>query len=421
MQKKLIFQIARFGDIAQTRRLIKSLMFDIDGSKNEICLCVDKIYEKTAAFFYPDIEIIGLHAYNAQLSDVIHENRKIFASIKAKNFDEIYTLNYAQLTYSILKLFDEEKIRGYILSNSQESRSAWYDLSFKFMTNREQSPLHVSDHWAFLSDNPIKASEVNPSAEEKMLLWQEGKGEFEVAIILAGQDLRRSVPPKDLAMIVHILANRFDKVVFRLLGTAKEETLAREFYAHLPKNTASLVQNHVGKTSFIELLEIIKHCDLALSPDTGSLHAAAFFGVPTLSFFCSSAYCYETGAYGLGHLCIQASFPCVPCTEKKKCHYDIPMCHNQFSSPALYAWLAKQKTQKKMEYFGLLQSSFDEIGLTYTLLEGAEKQREYAYNLRKLLQEYRYGQAYLSHTNQTIDIATMLYEGIFTFLAKNKV
>ncbi len=425
MKKKLIIQLARFGDVMQTRRLIESLIYeDIASSnqKNEIVLCVDKLQENIAKILYPHIEIIGFHAYNADARDVLLKNRKILDYIKSSNFDEVYTLNFTAMTYALIKIFDEEKVRGYKFSHGQETKSAWHDLTYKYMYDRLQSPLHITDFWAFLADKAIEPEKVNPSAYEKMQTWLEGKGTFEVGIILSGQHRRRSVPPKDLALIVHVLASRFDKVRFNLLGTAGEADLAREFFTHLPKNTTSLVNNRIGKTKITELLDIIKESDLVLSPDTGSLHAAAFFGVPTLSFFHSSALCYQTGAYGLGHLCLQSTFPCAPCLEVKPCPYgDDIYCYKQLSSPALLAFLAKQKTQKKIEYCALLETEFDNIGHKYKLLAGDEVDRRKAHELREVLYEYRYAKTYQSHNALTETVALELFEGPFTFFLNNKV
>ncbi len=404
MQKNLIIQLARFGDILQSRRLIKSLSQDAD-----VALCVDKTQERLARHAYPDIEIIPLSAFHAQKDTIFTETRKTFEYLQNENFDTVYTMNSTGLSYAISSLFDPSQVRGYLFKNGQELRSEWVRFAFKYMQNRFQSPLHIMDYWAFLADNPIKAEDVNPSAYDAMVKWQESKGHFKVGIVLSGQNARRSVPLASMMQIIRIFAQRFDKVDFVLLGTsAKEVALAQECITKLPANIATMIENKVGKTNIIELFDTIKECDLVLSPDTGALHCAAFLGVPTLSFFCSSAFVYETGAYGLGHTCIQTNLQCAPCTEAVPCSH--VSCVNAFSSPALLARLSGAKTQKKIEDFAMLESTFDTVGLNYKIKEGELQNRSMAKNLRALLHEYRYGNVLLPHSDEIEELASQIYD-----------
>ncbi len=404
MQKNLIIQLARFGDILQSRRLIKSVLQDGD-----VALCVDKTQERLARHAYPDIEIIPLSAFHADKDAILNDTRKSFEYLQNEKFDTIYTMNSTGLSYAIASLFDPSQVRGYVFKNGAELRSEWVRFAFKYMQNRFQSPLHIMDYWAFLADKPIKAEDVNPSAYDAMLKWQESKGQFRVGIVLSGQNARRSVPLQSMIQIIRILAQRFDKVDFVLLGTTTNEVnLAKECLAKLPANIASMIDNKVGKTNIIELFDTIKECDLVLSPDTGALHCAAFLGVPTLSFFCSSAFVFETGAYGLGHTCVQSSLQCAPCTEAVPCSH--VSCNAPFSSPSLLARLAGAKTQKQIEDFALLESSFDKVGLQYKTKEGELKDRSIAHNLRTLLHEYRYGDVKLAHSNEIEELAAQFYD-----------
>ncbi len=404
MKKNLIVQLARFGDILQSRRLIKSLQQD-----GEVALCVDKTQEKLALYAYPDIEIIPLNAFHADKNEIFKETKKSFEYMQNQHFDTVYTMNSTGLSYAISSLFDPSQVRGYIFKNGQELRSEWVRFAFKYMQNRFQSPLHIMDYWAHLADNPISPELVNPSALEGMKKWQESTGTFKVGIVLSGQNVRRSVPLDSMVQIIRILTQRFDKVDFVLLGTsAKEIALAQECMLKLPNNISAMIENKVGKTSIVELFETIKECDLVLSPDTGALHCAAFLGVPSLSFFCSSAFVFETGAYGLGHTCVQSTLQCAPCAEVVPCSH--VSCASAFSSPALLARLAGAKTQKSIESFAILESNFDNVGLDYRLKEGEIRDRTEAKNLRALLYEYRSKEVHLAHSNAIEELAAQIYD-----------
>ncbi len=418
MQKNLVVQLARFGDILQTRRLIKTLQLE-----GEVVLCVDKSQEKLACLAYPDIEIVPIHAFNASADLVFLENRKAFEYLHSQIFSSVYMLNHSSLSYALAKLFKPEQLKGYILKDGQELRSNWVRLAFKYMRNRFHSPLHIVDYWAHLADNPISPELVNPSAYDKMLNWQHallGDDEknqqgkiFQIALVLAGQNRRRSIPVEKYAQVIKVLASRFPKIEFLLLGTKNEEPLAREFLLSTKEQGNFTIKNMVAQTNMEELFALIKECDLVVSPDTGTLHCAAFLGVPTLSFFFSSAWCFETGAYGLGHTCIQIMPTCAPCAERTVCHH--LKCHEVFSSPALLARLANKKTQKEIIDFSILESSFDEVGLRYELKEGVLQERKDAEILRSLLYEYRSGKPLMIHDETVSKIANNLFESMDFF------
>ncbi len=428
MQKQLVVQLARFGDILQSRRLIKSLQL-----KGEVALCVDKSQLSIANCAYPDIEVIPLEAFNANKADVFVNTQKSFDYIQAQNFDSVYTMNATPLSYAIARLFEEEQVFGYSVKNGQELRFEWSRFAFLSAQNRFQAPLHLIDYWAYFADEVIEPNLVNPSALAGMKKWQEGRGNFRIGVVLSGQNARRAVPVLAMAQIVNVLASRFEKVEFHILGTAKEQNLAEQFLVKLPPKVQALVKNLIGKTNIQELFKEIKDCDLLLSPDTGALHCAAFQGVPTLSFFCSSAWCFETGAYGEGHVCIQAhpntsksavvtlneSMTCAPCAEAKPCNKTI--CHEVFSAPALLARLAKAKTQKVIENFSILESSFDEVGLDYSLVEGVELERTKAKMLRKLLYEYHSNKVSMPHNEAVQNLASQMFDNISMVYPKNSL
>ncbi len=413
MQKNLVVQLARFGDILQSRRLIKSLL-----SEGEVALCVDRTQEKVARLAYPDLEIIPLDAFKVEKNEILQKTKKTFDYIQAQKFNSLYTLNHTGLSYAMSLLFEPEQVRGYLMKQGQRVRSEWVRLAFKYMQQRVQSPLHLIDYWGFLADNPVKPNTVNPSAYKGMLHWQKSEGAYTVAVILSGQNVRRSVPIDSLAQIIKVFARRFEKVEFILLGTDKEQALAQKLMSQLPQSVNDLIRNKVGKTNMEDLFSIIKDSSLTLSPDTGALHCAAFFGVPTLSFFCSSAWCFETGAYGDGHTCIQTTTQCAPCVESVPCSH--VHCHDVFSAPSLLARLSLAKTKKEIENYSILESVFDEVGINYVQSEGVLPNRKVATQLRALLYEYRYNKVSALHTLEMEELAASLFDNISCFFPLNK-
>lgn len=74
-----------------------------------------------------------------------------------------------------------------------------------------------------------------------------------------------------------------------------------------------------GKTSLPSLAAVIAHCNLFLTPDTGTMHIASAVGTPILALFYGSAYPWETGPYGAGHFILWPDVSCAPCRDPLSC------------------------------------------------------------------------------------------------------
>ncbi len=68
----------------------------------------------------------------------------------------------------------------------------------------------------------------------------------------------------------------------------------------------------VGRTTLAELMEALCSCDLLLTNDTGTMHLAAYLGVPTVSIFGSTEPTL-TGPLGAHHRILRHHVECSPC------------------------------------------------------------------------------------------------------------
>lgn len=93
-----------------------------------------------------------------------------------------------------------------------------------------------------------------------------------------------------------------------LLGTASEAPLG----AKLVEGFSGNVENKIGKTSLAELIETIQNLDLLLTNDTGTMHLAALFHIPTVALFGSTEPAL-TGPRGAGHRILRHQVECSPC------------------------------------------------------------------------------------------------------------
>lgn len=329
MVKQLVLQLARFGDIVQSKRLILSLL-----QGGEVYLVVDKSLEELAMLIYPKVHIIGIHAHNATAIQAGIENISILNDLQSINFDAVYPLNHSSLTQSVSTLFSPEILRGYSRNYTQERHSEWVRLAFRWMSDRQIAPINLVDFWANFAQNPLDPRLVNPIAEGH------GKG---IGVVLAGQNSRRSLKANEYARVIHaiferyhssLLANKSPSIkAIYLFGTQNETDFAEQLTASLPHKLQDFTHNLAGKTNWKSLTDALTGLDVLLSPDTGTAHLAAHLGVPVEGFFLSSASCFETGPYGLGHTIWQPNLPCFPCMEFQDCSQKELICHNYFANP----------------------------------------------------------------------------------------
>jgi heptosyltransferase II len=93
-----------------------------------------------------------------------------------------------------------------------------------------------------------------------------------------------------------------------IFGTANERPIAADIMKSLGASATDLT----GRTSLLELAAQLRRCRLLLTNDTGTMHLAAYLGVPTISIF-GSTEPQLTRPIGEGHVIIRHHVECSPC------------------------------------------------------------------------------------------------------------
>jgi heptosyltransferase-2 len=93
-----------------------------------------------------------------------------------------------------------------------------------------------------------------------------------------------------------------------ILGTGKDREVAREIVELVGAYAIDLT----GQTTLAELMEMLGRCELLLTNDTGTMHLAAYLGVPTVAVFGSTEPAL-TGPLGSRHTVIRRHVECSPC------------------------------------------------------------------------------------------------------------
>ena len=119
--------------------------------------------------------------------------------------------------------------------------------------------------------------------------------------------------PDEFAKIAIELSDRFDIVIF---GGDNERIFAEEIEKKLIQKKITNYRNLAGKTSISELINEIGNLDLFITGDSGPMHIAASFKIPTISIF-GPTNDHETSQWNNSNsLVIKKHLDCQPCMKK---------------------------------------------------------------------------------------------------------
>jgi ADP-heptose:LPS heptosyltransferase len=360
-QRFLVIQLARFGDLIQTKRLIASLQM-----AGEVHLLVDRSLTGLAGLVYPGAVVHGLAAHGQHgpgLLPLVHADMHALAGL---DFTLVYNLNFSGMNFALAGMFPSDRVRGYRLHAGQRLIDSWPGLVMRWTQRRVVAGLNLVDVWGLYADAPLPPERVNPSAKGR------GGG---LGVVMAGQNARRSLSAGVLAPLVLAAHGRIGRGPIYLLGSGNEGRAARELAALLPPSVRAEVRDLVGQTGWRELLDVVGGLDLLLSPDTGTMHLAAHLGVPVLAFFLSSAWCHETGPYGTGHMVLQATTDCAPCLETASCAHEVA-CRQAFSDPAVLRRVSGRMDKELPPGILVMASKFDSLGLIWTSVSGNDPHQQ---------------------------------------------
>lgn len=351
----LIIQLARFGDLIQTKRLVASLK-----AQGAVHILVDTSLADLAGLIYPDTSIHSLTAHGIHGPDILHRVYHDMAGLAEISFDRVYNLNFSGINFALSTLFAAHTVRGYYQKAGQRHIDSWPSHVMRWTKDRAQAGINLVDVWGLYADTPAPPETVNPPATAK------GHG---LGVVMAGQNARRSLPPQILAPLIQAARARTGSGPITLFGAGNEGRAAKELSVLLPAALRGHVRNLVGKTDWNALIQEVSSLDLLLTPDTGTMHLAAHLGVPVLAFFLSSAWCHETGPYGLGHQVLQATLPCAPCLETAPCPHALA-CRTIFTDRAVLRHVSGNETGTLPEGCADMRTRFDGLGLTFTATAG---------------------------------------------------
>ncbi len=119
--------------------------------------------------------------------------------------------------------------------------------------------------------------------------------------------------PEEFAKVAIALHKEYDIVIF---GGAGESDIAYEIETAIRHHGIENIDNKAGKTSIQSLCEYIGGLSLFLTNDSGPLHIAAAYKIPTIAIFGPTISTETHGWHNPFEKIIKHHLPCQPCMKR---------------------------------------------------------------------------------------------------------
>jgi len=119
--------------------------------------------------------------------------------------------------------------------------------------------------------------------------------------------------PKEFAKVAIELSDRYNIILY---GGAGEVDIARDIEKELKKANITNYQNLAGETSVEELIESISKLKLFITNDSGPMHLASAFAVPTVAIFGPTRHIETHQWMNEKEMLIRKEMECSPCMRR---------------------------------------------------------------------------------------------------------
>ena len=119
--------------------------------------------------------------------------------------------------------------------------------------------------------------------------------------------------PQEFAKVASELSKKYDIVIF---GGASEIDIANDIEKELIKNNVKNYKNLAGKTTISELISKISKLDLFITGDSGPMHVAAAFQVPTVAIFGPTKDKETSQWRNEKSIIVKKNLECQPCMKR---------------------------------------------------------------------------------------------------------
>jgi heptosyltransferase-2 len=119
--------------------------------------------------------------------------------------------------------------------------------------------------------------------------------------------------PKEFAKVASELSNQYDIVIF---GGPGEKDIALDIEKGLIEDGVSNYQNLAGITGITELINKISELNLFITGDSGPMHVAAAFQIPTVAIFGPTKDNETSQWMNDKSIIVKKNLDCQPCMKR---------------------------------------------------------------------------------------------------------
>ncbi|MGC8555292.1 MAG: glycosyltransferase family 9 protein, partial [Candidatus Acidulodesulfobacterium sp.] len=274
----------------------------------------------------------------------------------ASHYDFAVNLNYDFANSLFLSFFKNKKYGFIVLYKSDKtaesiSRSGAANYLFNIVKNRSLNRIHITDLYSLIGiEKPaeIKTSYDIINFKKKTEESKESISgrQVRICISIGATHVKRIWQSENYAQLIALLSANLNCEII-IVGTAGESFAAEEIKKKMPDGISFI--DLTGKTSINELIYLIKDFDLIIASDTGTLHIAQIFNIPSVSIYIGSANFYETGPHIENSYVISSKINCYPCMQHEPCRYNYA-CKNDINPEDVFNLALMQIIKNKMDY-----------------------------------------------------------------------
>ena len=345
VKKILVINLTRMGDILQSTPLLQALKFKYPDASiaylvvtgfAEICQYIPEI-DRIIPFDFNAAVAVSKEAVR-YLPRRLSELRSFVSSLRGEKFDMVINLSHSRISALMALLIGVQHTRGLTLNSEgyRLIRHPWGRYFFIANLNRNYNRFNLVDvNQGFAlnsgefdsNDEPDQkpfgrwhlsfklTPQAKAAADKIMANWPERNAPLKIGFQPGASLSCKRWPADSFRALGRLLRDSLGAGIV-VFGTQKEADLAQAVCQ--PFGDAAL--NLSGKTDIGALGAVLSRMDLLITNDTGTQHLAAAVGTPVLSLCFGSALSHETGPYGKGHVIVESSLPCYPCSFHVECN-----------------------------------------------------------------------------------------------------
>lgn len=368
-----IFQIRRVGDFFQSVPLIDSLYNSLEDKKEDnVDILISETVSGIAEIFEQGINLLTYKDVFQSFSDnnnvllralsglsvsefiIFMDKFGPFLSKLLEKYELAVNLNYDIANALFMNFFKNHKKGAASYNKSAKDsesilRNGASNYLFNSVRNRNSSKINIVDIFSLIGINrPAELKShydiIKLKSRKKSRRSGKNQGIIRICVSIGATSVKRVWSSENYAALIKLIDNNFN-CEFTIVGTAEEAEAASEIKRNL--SSGINVIDLTGKTTVGELIYFIKDFDLLISSDTGTLHIAQIFNIPSVSIFTGNANFYETGPHIKNSLVIYSEADCYPCFEHEPCRFNY-VCKNDIKPNDIFNLVLLQlKTNKK--------------------------------------------------------------------------